>query len=106
MWCALSDLFLDTELDAATGDRIAAAARDAGFDATQTHDILAQEVVPAFGVNLFAVAGEWTPWSADFVRERVLATQRSWLGRAGGRLMWRMLRRSMAAEWDQIARRI
>ncbi len=72
LWCALSELFLDTEMQDAHYLAIARAAREGGFSAEQVRDSLEREVFPAFAPNLMSVAGEWAGFRPDYVRERVL----------------------------------
>ena len=71
VWQALSDLFLDTELGLADFTFIASTIQAAGFSTDEAEEILRQEVAPVFWTNLCSVAGEWTPWSEEQVRELV-----------------------------------
>ena len=73
LWVALSDAFLDTELDAQTYRHMAAVIRAQGFTTAEAEAIFREEVAPAFAYNLFSVAGEWAGWPEATVRERVLA---------------------------------
>ena len=73
VWCALAELFLDIELQPAGFARIAAMISQAGLSAGEAQKLLEEEVAPAFTLNLLGVAGEWTGWSGEFVKERVLA---------------------------------
>ena len=77
VWRALSDLFLDTELDEADIAIIAETIRAAGFSADQAEEILRRDVAPVFWMNLIQVAGEWTPWSESQVRDLVCEHLRS-----------------------------
>jgi hypothetical protein len=74
VWHALSELFLDTELQSADYARIGDQLRRSGYSAEELHRIYRSEVVPAFIADLypFDVAGEWLPWSAEEVRENML----------------------------------
>lgn len=76
LWLALSDLFLDTEIQPETFDWIARTAMDAGFSPAETRTILETEVLPALGSNLLSIAGEWAGFDPTFVRERVLLAMR------------------------------
>jgi hypothetical protein len=73
VWCALAELFLDTELQPADFARIAAVISGARLSAKEAEKILENEVAPAFLPNALSVAGEWAGWSVEFVKERVLA---------------------------------
>jgi hypothetical protein len=72
VWEALAELFLDTELQDYHYRYIAERLRDSGYALHELEQILSEEIAPVFYTNLSAVAGEWQPWSADFVKERVL----------------------------------
>lgn len=72
VWWALSDIFLDTELQPYDHRHIAKVIRRAGYSIAEAEAILRNEVAPVFLVNLLSVAGEWTSWPEDFVRERIL----------------------------------
>lgn len=100
LWCALSDLFLDTEMQDGDYQAIARTASAGGFSADQVRDILEREVFPAFAVNLMSVAGEWAGFDAEFVRERILETlARPPLTRflAGG-----VKKQLMAEDWPRV----
>lgn len=111
VWHALSDIFLDTELQPADHARIADALRASPFSPAELRAILEREVAPAFAFNLLSVAGEWTSWSSEEVRAIMLRS----LGSPGAHplLIWarRMLNRRVAAigkghvaaEWGRIA---
>lgn len=77
VWHALSELFLDTELQPGDYRRIAARLAESGFSTAELRAILHDEVTPAFAVNLMSVAGEWTPWSEADVREIMARDARS-----------------------------
>lgn len=72
VWAALAELFLDTELQDYHYRYIADRLLDSGYGLQELEKIFRAEVAPVFYTNLSAVAGEWQPWSADFVKERVL----------------------------------
>ena len=100
VWHALSELFLDTELQPADYERIAAQLRASPYGAAEIGQILEDEVTPAFVTNLLSVAGEWAPWSEAEVREIMAGSLR-----ARGRLRWverRLFRKYVAEEWVKI----
>jgi hypothetical protein len=101
VWHALSELFLDTEL---TGDdyrRIARVLTRSGFPPDRLRQILAEEVAPAFAVNLIDVAGAWAPWDESDVAAIMARSRRS---SAPGKWLWRRFaRRHVAEEWAKIA---
>lgn len=72
VWAALSELFLDTELDEAAYKYISKVVLDSGFEPEEIHDILWKEVFPAVGDNLRCVAGEWAGFDREWLKERIL----------------------------------
>jgi hypothetical protein len=72
VWAALSNLFLDTQLQPDDHRRIAAAIRRAGYSTAEADAILRDEVTPVFHANLLSFAGEWVSWSDGDVRAAIL----------------------------------
>lgn len=64
-WQALSQLFLDAEIEQATFNHVAKEIQESGYTLTEIHSILWIEVFPALSRNLKSVAGEWAGWSDD-----------------------------------------
>lgn len=105
LWCALSDLFLDTEMQDYHYQAIGLAARAGGFSADQVRNILEREVFPALVFNLMSVAGEWAGFQSEFVRERILETlARPPLKRflSGGLGTGGLKKRVMAEDWPRV----
>jgi hypothetical protein len=103
VWHALSDLFLDTELQPYDYRTIAEALRSSGYQVDELRDVLEEEVAPAFATNLMSVAGEWAGWSEDEVRDIMLRSLRSGSRRSPIRwLRKRILRRHVREEWEKI----
>jgi len=69
IWCALSELFVDTAFDDTAADTVARALRESGLPADELERILLDEVAPVFHRNLFA--GNWTGWNPEEVRALV-----------------------------------
>jgi len=91
IWRALSELFLDTELQPADHQRIAELIRQAGYNVSEAEAILRNEVAPVLFTNMLSMAGEWVPWSEDFVCELVLKRmQQRWRGGTLARAMVRL----------------
>lgn len=104
VWSALSDLFLDTELDENDHRRIATAIAAAGLDAAEARAILKDEVLPAFAFNLMQVAGEWAGWSDADIRAIMVAALPDGCGLSfGARIKQYLLWRDLASEWNRIA---
>jgi hypothetical protein len=104
VWCALSRLFLDTDLQPQDYASIAARLRDSGYSPDALYRILRDEVAPAFAPNLASVAGAWAGWSEDTVRFIMLRSLRS-DDRPLARLWrwWRTPRRHVDCEWNKLA---
>jgi hypothetical protein len=101
VWHVLSDIFLDTELQPLDYQWIAAVLASSGYRRDELRSIFENEVAPAFIVNLFSVAGEWTSWSQDEVRQIMLRS----IGRRFSPARWvgkRLARRLVAEEWQKI----
>ena len=73
VWQALSELFVDTELDENDLRSIARTLRSSGHSNNQLDAILRDEVLPVFFPNLSSVTGNWTGWDRGTVRDFVLA---------------------------------
>jgi hypothetical protein len=107
LWCALSELFLDTELQPADFDRVAAAVVGAGVSADEARETLEKEVAPVFIANALSVAGEWAGWPEDFVRERIVAHLRSSAARrAWNALQARAHKEVYESAWAEVAYRL
>ena len=101
VWHALSEFYLDTELQPSDYQDIARRLRRSGYSLEALRQILEDEVAPAFAFNLLDVAGEWAPWTEDEVRRIVTRSAGAipimrWLKR-------RMLRRHLEGEWGKLA---
>ena len=77
VWEALSDLFLDTQNDGNSYQAIARAILSSPFTPEEIGAIYWQEVFPAFGGNLQSVAGEWTGFNSEWLREHILSCIRN-----------------------------
>ena len=71
MWEALSEFFLDTELDDTDYQRISGVLASSPYSIQDTEDILRHEVYPALIWNLRSVAGEWAGFDRDWLRETI-----------------------------------
>ena len=96
-WALLADLFLDTERDerqtALVAERLAALP----YSVAELEAMLRRDVAPAFGWNLFDIAGEWEGWSGGEARiivsryrNRNLVSRRfaDWQGRRALQAIW------------------
>jgi hypothetical protein len=103
VWHALSELFLDTELQPDDYRLIAGVLRRSGLEPDALREILESEVAPAFKFNLMQIAGEWAPWTEqeahDIVQKRLAAAERP---RAGASLLKRPFKSYLDKEWEKI----
>lgn len=71
VWLALSELYLDTELSSAALAHIAAVLAASPYTIGELRYILLHEVHPACVANLLTVAGVWSGFDADWLRQRI-----------------------------------
>ena len=103
VWCALSELFLDTELQPEDYRWIAGVLRASAYSRDELRAIYEDEVSPIFIFNLLSVAGVWAGWREEDVREIMLRSFN--LGIIDKSLSWivkRILRRELDDMWKII----
>ena len=71
VWEALSDFFLDTELEENDYQRISEVLTSSPYSIQDIEDILRFEVYPVLIWNLRSVAGEWAGFDRDWLLERI-----------------------------------
>jgi len=67
LWLALSDLFLDTELQDHDHKYIVRIMKASGYSLQEIEQILMLEVFPVLLPNLRSVAGEWTGFNEKWL---------------------------------------
>ena len=67
IWRALSDLFLDTEINEVNYQYIARIVSESSLSLTEIENILWHEVYPVLESNLRSVAGVWDGWSDEWL---------------------------------------
>lgn len=82
VWSALSEFYLDTELDERDHQGIAEVLVQSGYSVDQLEEILYREVHPVLATNLLSVAGEWAGFDAEWLKDRILSRSRVGLGLA------------------------
>jgi hypothetical protein len=102
VWCALSELYRDTELQPSELESIASTIREGNLSSEEAYRVLCNEVAPVFYINLLSVAGNWQGWDCDSVEEVVLeflskSRFSQWRGRVAARSIflgrtWRTLK--------------
>jgi hypothetical protein len=99
LWVALSDLFLDTELQDYDCLFIANKMQESGYTLDEVEDILMLEVFPVCIANLHSVAGEWAGFNEDWLAEKITHSKppnliQRWLHRRRFRMIkddWRKI---------------
>ena len=71
VWEALSDFFLDTELDEKDHQRISEVLASSPYSIQDIEDILRFEVYPVLIWNLRSMAGEWAGFDRDWLQEQI-----------------------------------
>jgi len=87
VWAALSELWLDTELDENQLRGIAQVLIDSGFDSAKLRQIYLYEVAPVVYRNLLIPAGNWSGFDEDWLYKTIvesLATR--------GKFAWLLIR--------------
>ena len=90
LWVALSDLYLDTELQPVTHAAIARAIITTGYSLEEARRIDREEVFPILHGNLLSVAGQWAGFDDDWLIYEVTAAnrRRGGLGRKWNTLLY------------------
>jgi hypothetical protein len=78
VWEALSDLFLDNELQDYDHRHIARVLAASGYTNEELELILRHEVGRVVGENLLCVAGVWDLFDPKWLEEEILKNQRGW----------------------------
>lgn len=71
VWDALSEFFLDTELDEKDYDRISSVLAASDYSIRQIEEILFFEVYPACKWNMCSIAGEWAGFHPEWIEENI-----------------------------------
>jgi hypothetical protein len=105
VWDALSDLFLDTELQASDHERIARVLAASPYSLDEIERILFYEVYPVCIPNLWCIAGEWAGFDPTWLEEQIMKRDRNpwkWpesflIGRRAIRDTWQQVRERFEA---------
>jgi len=71
VWSALSELFLDTELQKEDHERIATVLAASPYSESKLEEILRFEVTPVLRGNMLSMAGVWSGFDEDWLREKL-----------------------------------
>lgn len=108
VWAALSDLWLDTEIQEGMLDYIAKVMEESGYSIKELYHIYYYEVAPVVYMNLHSPAGAWDGFREEWLFEEI---QKS-IGKltAFRKFMLRLKKRPMtyATEelWEQLAEKV
>lgn len=105
VWLALSELWLDTELDESDFRAIAQTLAASGFTPDELEAIYRLEVAPVVWLNAWTTAGVWTGFDADWLFEACRRNQRrrhSLWHRGRCRLLRRAMSGAVEADWRRI----
>ncbi|AXX92735.1 hypothetical protein CPU12_02590 [Malaciobacter molluscorum LMG 25693] len=76
MWRALSDLFLDTEIEDYIYKYVARTVSECGLSLAEAEEILWYEVYPVLEGNLRIITGVWEGWSDSWLLQNLPAPVR------------------------------
>ena len=76
VWIALSELWLDTELEPGDLDRIARVMMDSGLAIEELREAYLLHVAPVVYLNSWAAAGEWQGFDEKWLCEKILRNLR------------------------------
>lgn len=71
IWIALSELYLDTELEQYDFNLIATKIKESPFSFEEVKQINKEEVFPILFTNLLSVAGEWTGFQEEWLITKI-----------------------------------
>lgn len=105
VWLLLSELWLDTQLDALSHARIAAGLRESNLGVEALQQIFLYEVAPLLWLNHWSVAGVWDGFEPQWL---IAGCQRNQQRGALHRLRCRLMRTPMTYacrdDWQAILR--
>ena len=106
-WALLADLFLDTERDERETVLLTQRLAALPYSVAELEAMLRRDVAPAFGWNLFDIAGEWQGWSAGEARTIVLRYRnRNLVGRRFADWQGRRALQAIWPDWLTLAARL
>lgn len=102
VWLALSELYLDTELDDSDYKMIIRVSEEASFGLKDLRRIDYYEVMPAVGTNLISMTGVWSGFDPDWLFnecEKNSCRRRSFWFRLRCCVLYIMLVRARSDSW-------
>ena len=104
IWIALSNLYLDTELQEYTYRHIAKIIAESSYTFSQVQQIDKAEVFPVLYPNMLSVAGVWDGFHEEWLIETIQKKidRENFLNRMTRNLTYSMFKKSFAHHWEQI----
>jgi hypothetical protein len=108
VWWALSDLFLDTELDELAYNYIARTCVDSPYSLKECEEILWDEVYPICIGNLFSMTGVWGAFDQEWLEYEITRHVSTWRFRFWQRLGRKqpLFGRIVLSDWHEVQKRI
>lgn len=75
VWLAISEFYLDTELDNDDLSRISNIFKESGYSINELKDIDFFEVSPIVGANLMSIAGIWDGFDQQWLWNEIISTR-------------------------------
>jgi len=85
VWNALSDLYLDNEIDDAQEKQIVEICATSPFSIEQLDYIMFNELYPVLAGNLRSLAGEWAGFDPVWLKDEIISSSRSLYSLSGRR---------------------
>ena len=103
---ALSELFLDTELDERDFERLCRTLIECGLSVAELERIYREEVAPVLHANLKSVAGAWSGFDIDWLESQI--RNRPAPGRTPilARLRRRWILRETRQDWERLRKMV
>lgn len=108
LWEALSDLWLDTEMQSYEHERRAELMTSSGFSFGEIERIFSEEVAPVVYKNLYTAVGVWDGFDTDWLYENILKNMekqekspiyRAWVQSTVGKFL---MTRMVQDDWKKI----
>ncbi len=102
IWVALSDLYIDNELQPFEIQSIAKVFKASSFTLDEIHDINRQDVFPVLKHNLLTVAGIWTGFEEEELIKAIVNHKSSLLSKFLDKIMFWKMKKMFAKDWSRI----
>lgn len=108
VWLALSDLWLDTELDSRWLDSIAVVLVESGLSLDELRDIYRDEVAPVVYANLLSPAGVWAGFDEAWLHQTIVDSlqRRGIFGRLALCFKRRLMLYATEDHWQYLAAKV